>query len=71
MSSAPVVSLRNRSSSETEYSGRRVAREGRRRPRLARRSTVTALMPKASPASSRVRASFGTCCLIWSGLSMP
>jgi len=56
---AAVVSRRNLSISAIENRGRRNAREGRRRPRFTRRSTVAGLTSRASAASTRVSASFG------------
>ena len=53
------VSRRNLSISAIEKRGRRSAREGRRRPRLTRRSNVAGLTSRASAASTRVSASFG------------
>ena len=55
--------MRNRSISLTAYSGRRVARDGRSKPRCVSRSIVGALTPMACAASSRVRASLGGTCV--------
>ncbi len=52
------ASRRKRADSQTGLIGRRVAREGRRRSRLVKRSTVGALAPRACAASSRESASF-------------
>lgn len=67
----PLVSLRNRSSSQMGKSGRRVALDGRSRPRAVRRSTVTGLTPRISAVSCRESASFPEFFRLFSGGFMP